>query len=72
MNKAFRIFKITVLFTISTIFVLSIVGYIYLYVILKGPETTEYIPINNGKDSFVMNAYKQSEKKSIDVWTYKP
>jgi len=26
----------------------------------------------NTKDSFVMYAFKQSERKSIKVWTYKP
>lgn len=71
MNKTIRILKKTLVYTISTILLLSIAAYIYLYVLPKGPEITESIPINNGKDSFVMYAYKQSERKSIKVWTYK-
>jgi len=72
MNKTIRILKKTVLYTFSIILFLSIVGYVYLYVLPKGPEITEEIPINYGKDSFVMYAYKQSKRKSIKVWTYKP
>ncbi|MGA9590196.1 MAG: hypothetical protein WBV11_10235 [Salegentibacter sp.] len=72
MSKTFRILKKTVLYTISTVLLLSITGYIYLYVLPKGPKITESIPLKNGKDSFVMYAYNNSKRKSIKVWTYKP
>jgi predicted esterase len=72
MNKTIRIFKKIVLYTISIILLLTISGYIYLYVLPKGPKITETIPLKNGKNSFVMYAYKKSERKSIKVWTYKP
>ena len=72
MNKTIRILKKTVLYTFSIILLLTISGYIYLYVLPKGPKITETIPLKNGKDSFVMYAYKESERKSIKVWTYKP
>jgi len=72
MTKTIGILKKTVFYTISTILLLTISGYIYLYVLPKGPKITEAIPINDGKDSFVMYAYKESERKSIKVWTYKP
>lgn len=71
MNKTFRILLKKILYTISIVLLLSIAGYIYLYILPKGPEITENIPIKDGKDSFVMYAYKQSERKSIKVWTYK-
>jgi predicted esterase len=72
MNKTIRILKKTVLYTFSIILLLTISGYIYLYVLPKGPKITETIPLKNGKDSFVMYAYKESERKSIKVWTFKP
>jgi len=72
MNKTFRNLKRITLYTISIVLLLSIVGYVYLYVLPKGPEVTKTIPIKNGKDSFVIYAYKKSNRKSIKVWTYKP
>ncbi|GLU45350.1 hypothetical protein [Allomuricauda sp. NBRC 101325] len=72
MNKFFRIFKKVVLYTFSILLFLSVAGYIYLYVLPKGPEVTATHKINVGIDSFVMQAYKDSERKSIKVWTYKP
>lgn len=48
-----------------------IAGYVYLYVLPKGPETTQARPIASGMDSFVMYAYQESKRKSIKVWTYK-
>ena len=38
----------------------------------KGPEITEEKALKTGSDSFVMHSYKNSERKSIKVWTYKP
>lgn len=38
----------------------------------KGPELTDVRSLKNGTDSFVMYSYKNSERKSIRVWTYKP
>lgn len=72
MTKTIRILLKTLLYTISLIFLLSIAGYIYLYVLPKGPEITEIIPIHDGRDSFVMYEYRQNDRKSIKVWTYKP
>lgn len=72
MNKTIRIFKKLFLYTFSVLLLLLITGYIYLYVLPKGPAITETAPIHTGKDSFVMYAYKESKKKSIKVWTYKP
>lgn len=72
MSKTLSIFKKVILYTFSIFFILSISGYIYLYVLPKGPKITDSIPLKNGKDSFVMHAYKESERKTIKVWTYKP
>lgn len=72
MNKTFRILKKVILYTFSIIVILLIAGYIYLYQLPKGPEISENVLIKEGKDSFVMYAYKQSERKSIKVWTFKP
>ena len=38
----------------------------------KGPALTTAKAIGTGKDSFVINAYKNTDKKTIRVWTYKP
>jgi predicted esterase len=72
MNKTITILKKTILYAFSIILLLTISGYIYLYVLPKGPKITETIPLKNGQDSFVMYAYQESERKSIKVWTYKP
>ena len=72
MNKTLRILKKIILYTFSILLLLSVVGYIYLYVLPKGPEITTIHKINVGADTFVMYAYKDSERKSIKVWTYKP
>lgn len=60
------------LYTLGLLILLSTIGYVYLYVLHKGPEITQPEAISNGKNSFVLNAYKVSERKSIRVWTYKP
>ena len=72
MNKVFSMFKKVTLYTFSVFLLLSITGYIYLYVLPKGPEITATNKINVGIDSFVIQAYKDSDRKSIKVWTYKP
>ena len=72
MQKTIKILKKILLYTFSTLILLSVVGYIYLYVLPKGPEITEIKKIKKGKDVFVINAYKNSKRKSIKVWTYKP
>ncbi|WP_186755949.1 hypothetical protein [Echinicola salinicaeni] len=72
MNKTFRMFKRVILYTFSLFLLLSVSAYIYLYVLPKGPEITATSKINEGIDSFVIFAYKDSERKSIKVWTYKP
>jgi len=72
MNKFLKIFKKVVLYTFSVLLLLSAAGYTYLYVLPKGPEITVANKINEGIDTFVMQAFKDSGKKSIKVWTYKP
>jgi len=51
---------------------LILVAYVYLYQLPKGPKITEVGSIATGISSFVMGAYKNSERKSIKVWTNKP
>lgn len=72
MNNFFSIFKKVILYSFFLLLLCSIAGYIYLYVLPKGPEITTPRKINIGIDSFVMHAYKDSGRKSIKVWTYKP
>ncbi|MBU2920202.1 hypothetical protein KO504_02535 [Winogradskyella psychrotolerans] len=72
MQKTFKILKKGILYTFSILILLSITGYIYLYILPKGPEITTSDKINIGIGSFVIYAYKGSERKSIKVWTYKP
>jgi predicted esterase len=72
MNKTFRILKKIILYTFYILLLLSVAGYIYLYVVPKGPEVTATNKINIGIDSQVIYAYKDSERKSIKLWTYKP
>lgn len=72
MNKAFTILRKTLFYCLGLLLFLSASGHIYLYVIPKGPEVTAAKALNNRQDSFVMYAYKESMKKSIKVWTYKP
>ena len=72
MNKTLRILKKVLIYTSSFLLLLTITGYVYLYVLPKGPEVTEAIPMKTGTDTFVMYAYKDSERRSIRVWTYKP
>ncbi|MEM6737665.1 MAG: hypothetical protein AAGA10_29800 [Bacteroidota bacterium] len=72
MNKAFNILKKVFIIAFSFFLLLTVAGYIYLYVLPKGPETTKATKFRTGKDSFVVYAYKNSERKSIKVWTYKP
>ncbi|WP_420387262.1 hypothetical protein [Roseivirga sp.] len=72
MNRTFRILKKSFLWTFAFFLLLTITGYIYLYVLPKGPEVTEPAQLSIGKDSFVMYAYQESKRKSIKVWTYRP
>lgn len=72
MNKTFKILK-KVLFTVILILMIfTVAGYIYLYILPKGPELTEETTLKNGTDSLVMYAFDDSERKSIKVWSYKP
>ncbi|WP_224484722.1 hypothetical protein [Robertkochia aurantiaca] len=72
MSKTLKVIKKVFLYTFTTLLLLTVTGYVYLYVLPKGPAITETDKITTGKDSFVMYAYKESEKKSVRVWTYKP
>ena len=56
------IFKKLILYTFSTLLIISIAGYIYLYVLPKGPKIEETHKINLGIDSFVMYAFKESKR----------
>jgi predicted esterase len=71
-NKILKVLKSIVFYSLTAILLLAISGYVYLYILPKGPETTEVRPLKNGKDAFVMYAYRDSKKKSIRVWTFKP
>ncbi|WP_192085885.1 hypothetical protein [Algoriphagus sp. Y33] len=72
LNKTLRTLKKTLLYGLALLILISLSGYIYLYVIPKGPPVSTPKALNNGEDSFVMYAHKDSKKKSIKVWTYKP
>ncbi|MBA1105750.1 hypothetical protein H0O52_27285, partial [Escherichia coli] len=50
----------------------TVIGYFYLYVLPTGPDKTEAKPFPVGKDSFVIDAYRHTDRKTIRVWTYKP
>ena len=71
-NKTFRILKKVILCAFSIFLLLVVSGYTYLYVLPKGPEITENNNVNFGIDSFVIDAFKDSKRKSIRVWTYRP
>lgn len=59
-------------FALSLIILLIAFSYVYLYVLPKGPNVTQARALNTGNDTFVMFAYKESKRKSIRIWTYKP
>ena len=71
-NKTLRILKKVILCAFSIFLLLAVSGYTYLYVIPKGPEITKSNNVNFGIDSFVIDAFKDSKRKSIRVWTYRP
>ena len=60
------------IFTLSILTLLATAGYVYLYILPKGPETTPPGPMSIGASSFVMYAYQESKRKSIRTWTYLP
>jgi len=72
MKKKTKIFVKTIVITFSVFVLLLIVGYVYIYVLPKGPAVTQAKPMATGTDNFVMYAHKNSQRKSIRVWTYKP
>ncbi len=72
MNKLFKILKRVFSVLLFTILILGVLGYVYLYVLPKGPEVTEVEKLKTGTDSFGMYAYKTNQRRSIKVWTYKP
>ncbi len=47
-------------------------GCSYHHLLPKGPDITVAAPIKQGKDSFVMNAYTHTDRKTVRVWTFKP
>lgn len=54
------------------VFVVTIFGYLKLYVLPTGPALTAATAFPVGKDNFVINAYRHTERKTIRVWTYRP
>gem|GEM_PF-320886 len=72
MKKGISILKKTVISVLALLVFFVVSGYLYFYIMPKGPEVTVLNPLKNGSDSFVIYAYKDSKKKSIKVWTYKP
>lgn len=72
MIRIVKALKKVLLITVFLIVFLLISGYTYLYVLPKGPDMTETRALKSESDSFVMYAYKNSQRKSIRVWTYKP
>ena len=67
-----KVFKWLVSSVLLITVVIVAVGYLYLYILPTGPERTEAKPFATGKDSFVINAYQHTDRKTIRVWTYKP
>ena len=49
-----------------------LVAYMYLYKLPKGPDLTELEPLQNGTSRFVINAYQDSVRKTIRIWTHRP
>lgn len=72
MNKSYHLLKKGILYTLIICSLFTVVGYVYLYVLPKGPAITTTSKIKNGKDAFVMYAYTTTKRKSIRIWTYKP
>ena len=72
MTKTAGILKKITLYTLLTLITLIATGYIYLYVLPKGPSITPPTAMAIGTSSFVMYAYKDSKRKSIRTWTYRP
>ena len=58
-------------FVVLTV-VIVVIGYLYLYVLPAGPERTEAKPFPVGKSSFVMDAFRHTDRKTIRIWTYRP
>lgn len=58
--------------TLGLLSLLAVVGYVYIYVLPKGPEKTTPQPLATGKSAFVIDAHRGKGKKSIRVWTYRP
>ncbi len=67
-----KLLKKVLKYTLIFVLLLITTGYVYLYVLPKGPDVTPVSAIKNGEDSFVIYAYKDSKRKSIKVRTYKP
>jgi pimeloyl-ACP methyl ester carboxylesterase len=61
-----------ILSTLGLLSLLAVVGYVYIYLLPKGPEKTTPEPLADGKSSFVIDAHRGKGKKSIRVWSYKP
>lgn len=64
--------KKLIIYSLMSFLILVFGGYVYLYVLPKGPSISEVKSIETGKDEFVIYAYNNSKKKSIRVWTFKP
>lgn len=58
------------LLTVSSLSILT--GCVFLYQMPKGPELTVKSPLEAGLDSFVMTAYRNTDRVSIKIHTYLP
>jgi poly(3-hydroxybutyrate) depolymerase len=69
MKNYIRISKNITVYSLTFILLSFIAG---CYVLPKGPKITSQNSLNSGKDTFAIYAYKDSKRKSIRVWTYRP
>lgn len=72
MNTKLRLLFKGLFYSLVFLLLLAVSAYVYLYKLPKGPELTAVKTLNSGRDSFVIHAFKDSKRKSIKVWTYKP
>ncbi len=64
--------KISLLTAGASAVLLVLLGYVYLYLMPKGPELTEMGPLDNGTSNFVIHAYQNTDRVHIRVWSHKP
>lgn len=67
-----KVLKAVAAVLVLGVIALATLGYAYVSWLPRGPERTEITPTPSGKASFVMTAYKTSDRRTIRVWTYRP